>query len=228
MNLELIHKQWKIIASQGRLTARHYFQRAILIALAAKNTKNVPREDIALALLQKYFTPVTNANELANGRESYDTIKNIQRALKWSAKNMDLIGASWSDLLTDEEWSIYFDMVKNIKFDRLGRKYLYYFTVQDISPEQQGVQAGHVLFKLGMILGNNKTIDPDHTYFQWIGVKDDSELVEVISNHQNLDYAIFQESDLGNRITSVAFVPVLWNERDEFVEYELLTHYAKE
>ena len=102
-----------------------------------------------------------------------------------------------------------------------NRKYVYYFTRQDITPVQQAIQAGHALFGLGTIV--DKKIDPDQTYFQWIGVKDGDELLEVIKIHnEDLACFYFQEPDLGNIITAVAFEPVLWNKRDKFMKYSLL------
>lgn len=226
MNTELFYTQWKILANSRKLTAKHFCQRAIFIALSAKNNKNIPRDDIALILLQKYFTPTTNANKLNNGETVYndiDAFRKIQKYAVYATKT--ILDLPEENFFTPNEIYQYRELIKNINIDKLNRKYVYYFTTQDITPEQQGVQAGHALLKLGYVLGrNNKKLNPDKTFFQWIGVANEAELKKVMDTHNQLDYVIFRESDLNNQITSIAFHPILWNKRDEFQEYELLTH----
>jgi|SRR5665213_155809 len=222
MNKEFFNTQWKILANNETLTSQNFIDRAIFIAMASKNKNNAPREDIILALLQKYFSPITNRNKLNNGQTSYAHINYARRSIQYT-KPTWILGLPYDKLLSEEEYKEFCSYIKNLSLEKMDRKYIYYFTTQEgLTPEQQGVQAGHVLFKLGTKLG--KKVDPDHTYFQWIGVKDDTELVGIINKHRLYPLETFRESDLGNRLTSVAFYPILWNKREDFLDYPLLTH----
>lgn len=221
MNRDLYNTQWKLQANQKKLTSTDFAFRALLIAVSAKNLKNVPREDIALTLLQRYFTP--------SKTDGYATLKNIlDRIPYYLFEHTKILGLKAETFITETEFKAIQAMAKNLNLEKLGRQYVYYFTRQDgLTPEQQGVQAGHALFKLGAKLGKQgKNFDPSEIYFQWIGVKTSQDLTEVSLNHLDHRCVEFYEPDLGNSLTSIAFEPILWNERDEFMEYDLLTHYG--
>lgn len=224
MNKELFDTQWKLLANNKKLNSTHFIQRAIIKAMNAKNKTNMPLEDLVVILLQKHFTPTTNTVKLANGANKYQAIENFIRYFKWNkSKILDL---PIEKILDQDEFKLYETLATTIKVAKLHRRYVYYFTAQEgLTPEQQGVQSGHVLFALGAALGKaNHNFDPNSVYFQWIGVKDQAELLSIIGKHKKLNYVTFKEPDLGNVLTSIAFYPILWNERDEFMEYNLLTH----
>lgn len=220
---------WKELAKNKKLTAKHFIQRAILIALRAKG--NAPKEDIVHCLLQKYFSPITNNNKLENGRKPYDVIShelaNINFGIIYN-KDTILNEPIGNIIDTVEEYEKYKELINSINLDKLGRKYVYYFTVQNgLTPEQQGVQSGHALFVLADKLNKEKIkFDAKSTFFQWIGVSTENDLFKIINKHRKHKYCSFREPDMKNMLTSVAFYPILWNEREEFVEmnYKLLTH----
>lgn len=100
--------------------------------------------------------------------------------------------------------------------------YSYFFTRQDISPEQQLVQTAHVALKLGVNaakpldkgvtynIPHETDINPDETYFTCVGVRNLAGLYGVI---QILDkfgfrYEVFYESDMNNEPTAVAVYPI--------------------
>lgn len=222
MNKELAMTQWKLLATNQHLTAGHFIDRAILMAMGAKNKKNVPLEDIIASILQKSFSP--------NYKNS-DQYPVISKYKKYWANvstfgKPQILGLPWDKLLTESEFKQFKALASSIRTDKLGRKYIYYFTIQDhLTPEQQGVQAGHALFALGTYLGReDRNFNPKNVYFQWIGVKDESNLKAIAAKHANHRYVAFYEPDVGNMLTSIAFYPILWNKREDFLDYPLLTH----
>jgi hypothetical protein len=217
---------WKQLANEKKLTSEHFIQRAILIAMNCK--RNAPKEDIVHSLLQKYFTQTINDTKLINGQHRW-------YRLYWTLSSMRFLFTRGKVNIFDdptlldtiEEQKEFADLLKSIDLDKLNRHYVYYFTIQkDLSPEQQGVQAGHVLFKLGTEI-SLKEISPalsaDGVYFQWIGVEDTFELRKVMAKHKDIKFSTFFEPDVG-KMTSVAFQPILWNKRSEFLDYPLLVH----
>lgn len=228
--------QWKKLANEKKLTPLHFYHRALLIALRSKT--NVPKEDIITGLLQKHFSAITNKNKLANGMEAYSIIKSFRfwlMALK-NVKNfnevqkygrVEILKLPLTEIFdTQEEFEDFKALAEmKIRTDKFNRKYIYYFTIQEnLSAEQQGVQAGHVLFKLGNILSEQGVqLDPSEVYFQWIGIKDEEELQNIRKNHPKRKSVIFYEPDV-NMTTSLAFYPTLWNKRKDFADYSLLTH----
>lgn len=230
MNIETIKAQWALLASKKLLTSRFFIERAILIGMSAKNAKNVPVEDIITGILQKSFSRITNRNKLANGQVAYGQILQYTKMAQNTSfeyfKNHKILGLDQDQIFTnDDEKRIFWNYAKNLRVDKLGRQYVYYFTAQDgLTKEQQGVQSAHVMFVLGHTLHQNGiNVDPNHTYFQWIGAKGEKELKDIRVKHQHPSVT-FRESDLGNQLTGVAFYPILWNKREEFLGYELLTH----
>lgn len=217
---------WKTLADTKAITAEHFVQLAIIKAMNSKS--NSSKEDIINGLLQKYFTPNTNKNKLANGCGRWNGLKIAIYKIHQTAKyHPEILGIPQNEFFDNStEAQTFYELMEDIRIDKLGRKYVYYFTVQTgLTPEQQGVQAGHALFVLGSTLQKeNIKFDPKETYFQWIGVPTEKDLREIIKKHGRNKLVRFTEPDLGNMLTSIAFYPLLWNKREEFKEYALLTH----
>lgn len=215
---------WKQLAADKNITAQDFIQRAILTAVNSRS--NVPKEEILHALIQKYFTPITNNTKLLNGMTKYQAILAALQQLKYH--KMILNKKDLTEIFdTADEERLYDELLKKIDTKRLHRHYVYYFTIQDgLTPEQQGVQAGHALMALGHRLGTQKkNVNPNEIYFQWIGVPNTSDLIKIRQKHsKDLGSVIFQEPDHGNIVTALAFEPVLWNKRRNFMDYKLLTH----
>lgn len=223
---------WKQLAKDKKLTSRHFIQRAILIAMNSKS--NMPKEDLVHILLYKYFSPVTNKIKMKNGYEEYDVIKlsthqgySCIGATKflndwriWFLPRAKILDVSYRDFFdTEEEMELFINLHNSINENKIDRSYVYYFTVQDISPEQQAVQAAHVMYKLGSILG--KYANPDKTYFQWIGVPNVNALHKIYNDNGG-DVVAFYEPDMGMKMTSLALFPRLWFQRGGLVNYPLL------
>jgi len=102
------------------------------------------------------------------------------------------------------------------------KKYVYFFTRQDISPEQQLVQTSHVALKLGVEYGS--VINPDNTYFTVIGVRNREalEAVAEILIKFNFRFEVFSEPDLNDEITSIATTPIDEDNRGALLAFNLL------
>lgn len=120
--------------------------------------------------------------------------------------------------------------------------YSYFFTRQDISPEQQLVQTAHAAFKLGSCMEKNipgegltaekksgrrvitKKTNPDETYFTVVGVRDVPALEATISILKEFGYAheVFYEPDIGNEPTSIAVYPIHEIDRGALMAFNLL------
>lgn len=107
------------------------------------------------------------------------------------------------------------------------KRYLYTFTRQDISREQQLVQTAHVTMKLGYYLWKNGYADasPDNTCFTCIGVRNADALVAVqkILDQFGFKYEMFFEPDLNEgEYTAIAVYPVNEDARDVLLAFNLL------
>lgn len=114
--------------------------------------------------------------------------------------------------------------------------YAYFFTRQDISPEQQAVQTAHVAYKLGMAaygklrangigLTNGRLPSADETYFTLVGVRNLEALnaVAMILDKFEYEYEVFNEPDLnGGENTSIALYPVHRDDRGPLMAFNLL------
>ena len=119
--------------------------------------------------------------------------------------------------------------------------YAYFFTRQDISPEQQIVQTAHAAFQLGVHSQRvvdtgkpdpdmvpcqfNEQIDPTETHFTVIGVRDLGALnaVERILQEFGYRYEKFYEPDLKDgKATSIGVYPISEYHRDVLMAFNLL------
>jgi len=117
--------------------------------------------------------------------------------------------------------------------------YAYFFTRQDISPEQQIVQTAHAAFQLGVYsqrfstdtssglrpCQSNEQIMPEETHFTLIGVRDLGALnaVERILKKFGYRYEKFFEPDLKDgEFTSIAVYPIAADHRDVLMAFNLL------
>ena len=101
------------------------------------------------------------------------------------------------------------------------KQYAYFFTRQDMSPEQQIVQTAHAALKLGVNSATTppaldadvpyvSNINPDETYFTVVGVRDLSALyaVQSILDKFGYRYEMFVEPDMNDEPTSIAVYPI--------------------
>lgn len=108
------------------------------------------------------------------------------------------------------------------------KQYVYIFTRQDMSFEQQAVQSAHVTYKLGCFgrdSGDDVSSNPDETYFTLVGVRnlDALNAVQDILTAFKMKYEIFFEPDLnGGEYTSIAVYPTGEDERGPLLAFNLL------
>ena len=111
------------------------------------------------------------------------------------------------------------------------KRYAYFFTRQDISPEQQIVQTAHAALKLGykLVVGDEmyKTSnpeDPDNTYFTVVGVRNEEALgaVLLLLNKFDIAYEAFFEPDMDDQVTSIAVYPMNEDTRGVLLAFNLL------
>jgi hypothetical protein len=117
------------------------------------------------------------------------------------------------------------------------KHYAYFFTRQDISPEQQVVQTAHAAFQLGV--NSQRWIDnppanqqvhadvkAEETYFAVVGVRnlDGLNAVQKILDKFHIKYEVFFEPDLNNgENTSIAVYPIQEDKRDILLAFKLLS-----
>lgn len=114
--------------------------------------------------------------------------------------------------------------------------YAYFFTRQDISPEQQIVQTAHAAFQLGVnsqrwidsppaIQQVHQDVIAEETHFTVVGVRnlDGINAVMKILDKFHIEYEAFFEPDLNDgEITSVAVYPIQEDGRDILLAFNLL------
>lgn len=100
------------------------------------------------------------------------------------------------------------------------KQYVYFFTRQDISPEQQLVQTAHVALKLGAAREGL-----EHVHFTVIGVRnlEALEAASALLLRLGHPFISFDEPDLGGETTSiVTAIPINEDERGELLAFNLL------
>lgn len=99
--------------------------------------------------------------------------------------------------------------------------YVYVFVRQDLSREQQLVQAAHATLVLGSKLKNK---DVSELYFTVIGVACLTDFTKVIHDlkKHGTKYEFFYEPDQGNTLTAIATHPIPKADRGKLKDYKLL------
>lgn len=100
--------------------------------------------------------------------------------------------------------------------------YAYIFVRQDMSPEQQLIQFGHVCAVMGNELSPH--ISPHELYFVGIGVANEEALIDamVLMDVNGVAYSAFSEPDMDNTFTAIASSPVTGKTRNLFSKYQTL------
>jgi hypothetical protein len=213
---------WKALSLTKTATDIDHFQYCVLKALTAKSNAKI---EIAQALLRRQFPPVTNTTKLENGRTPFDTVSYLTRwHPSWFKARGTVFGMDKSLFFNEESEQAYINLVTelaslspNIRANE--PEYMFIFVRQDISKEQQAVQAAHVAYKAGCMYGYN----PDETYFVLVGVEDEAALNEAKAtlDIKDVSFEQFYEPDLGDSLTAVASVPIKEHRK------RFLKHYQK-
>lgn len=197
---------WKLVANNKNNTARHMVQYCILKALTAKSQNKV---EIAQSMLRAAFTPVTNERQLANGRSQFDTLEStLYRSERRPSKIFGLDLSLFFDEAGYEEYVNLISLVLGSKIKENEPDYVFIFVRQDISNEQQAVQAAHATY----VAGSNIPADvvAEHVHFVLVGVPGEEELTEAakLIDKNKILYHEFREPDLGDSLTALATQPM--------------------
>jgi len=209
---------WKALAKEKQLTASDFIIRCVLKSIMAKASD---KKAVVLGLFQKAFTPITNSNKVANNIYRYPFMYQygIQYATRFNEKDLIAQDALPVKLLqcleTEQEIMLYKNLLDYLFQDsdgHTGEKYSFIFIRQDLSKEQQVVQAAHVTLLLGT---SPIKEDPTKLNFVVCGVKDKTELeqVEAFINEHEVTTVKFIEPDLNNEPTAIASYPMGINQK---------------
>jgi len=102
------------------------------------------------------------------------------------------------------------------------KEYVYIFVRQDLSNEQQLVQAAHATLVLGNKLKDRKV---NELYFSVIGIPRLTDFCQVFKDLKihGTKFETFYEPDQGNTLTAIATYPIKDEERGELRKYKRLT-----
>lgn len=223
---------WKLRAKSKSITSTDMVQYCLLKALTAKGQN---KKAIAQGLLRAAFTPVQNKNKLGNGRLPYDALGPWTPAAGGFVTPTTIFGFSVTHFMDEAGIEAYGELAdETFGFRALGLSepdYMFLFVRQDISKEQQAVQAAHAAFKAGatigsrIINGDNGSTIADKTNFVLIGVQNEYRLKEV-TNHldssKHVEYVVFNEPDLDNAMTAVATKPMKAHKKRFLRKYKKL------
>lgn len=225
-----IKKIWTALVQSKQATARNHIEYALLRAVTAKKVDPVT---LAKLLLAKSFTPITKQIKLDNGRTPMSGLyrnkpigpRGIFGALY--DKNIPILGTTVAELFIgcEDEYNAYVKLIEAVfpldgKQPTFNHEYVYIFTRQDMTPEQQLVQSAHATLVLGSKLAGR---DVSELYFAVIGVPDLAGLSSVIKDLGDIEYVTFYEPDIGNTMTSIATMPIPYRKRGKLLKYSKLS-----
>lgn len=202
---EQFQAAWKQKAANKTLTANDFFLRALYKALDSKSNN---KQEVFLGLLTKYFTPITNANKLANGCTPWSKIESLARNYLWWSRGKDNNAPQEAIALIQSV--VVCDPLKGWLFNTKDVTYVYFFTRQDISPAQQLVQTAHA----ASVVGKEAIPNPHEQHFIVFGVKDLGALkakhneLFTLSKTNGFRLFTFFEPDMNNEMTSFATSPI--------------------
>jgi hypothetical protein len=137
----------------------------------------------------------------------------------------------WRGVLETEDQEQIQEIVKDVQL-ALTRHYLYIFVRQDMSMEQQAVQAAHATFVAGAAIRTDHTgnarrkapFNPDYTHFVMLGVPDLESLLEAqqLAIDANVGMHPFYEGAMNDELTAFTTGIVTQENRHHFAGYKLL------
>lgn len=208
---------WKAYIKTITPTFGDYFDYCIVKALNS-NIEN--KYELAVSLLRRSFTPVTNESLLVNGRTPWDTLK--LHLIYFNNKSDSQFVKDSCDV--EQYHSLAHKLNANFNDIDKSDPYVYIFVRQDLSPEQQLVQAGHAVYVLG---SKHKDHSQAHnTSFVVIGVPNMSELYDICGKLDRFGIAHehFIEPDLQGELTALATYPLTsYTQRRKLRKYKLLS-----
>lgn len=200
---------WKLLANEKRNTALFHFQYCILKALGAKSNA---KKEIAQALIRRAFTPKGG---------SWDAINRIGHKAFWSHK---IFGLDTTLFFDEGGLNACKELIKEVlgdKFNFNEPDYMFIFVRQDISQEQQAVQAAHATYCAGVKFAPK---EPEETHFVLVGVENEEALNEISEflTSKGTEFVSFVEPDLANSITAIATERMKENQKRFLRRYKKL------
>jgi hypothetical protein len=210
---------WKDLAHRKAITRRDVIQHCILRAIFSKGDT----EAVLKHLLHKAFRPLNFDSR------PYRAIEDTNATVGQYYFNSKLLGVPYANILETVDEEKEFNELANAlrKPGKLLRNYSYFFTRQDISPEQQLVQTAHVALELGNTL---KPEQVQNLHFTCCGVAnlEELEMIQSVLDEFGHQYIAFREPDIGNQITAIAVEPIAENKRGVLRNYPLLNFRQQE
>jgi len=210
---------WKELAHDKAITVQDTINYCLLKALRAKNPDKLA---VAVGVMQQAFTPVTNFKKLINGQKAYQGL--YKTGIAWSALHPSKLRDC--ALETEEEhkdfnklWREVFVVLNN----ELAEYYTYIIVRQDISHEQQLVQAAHATLKLGASLIDSP-VGLNNLNFVVCGVKNEDEVrgaAEYLYS-SGYDTVEFREPDINDEVTAIASFPIKSTKKRFMKRYKIL------
>jgi hypothetical protein len=204
---------WKTLANAKAIEAFHVVQYCAVKTVKAKGEN---KSEIFNALLRKAFSPNIYGQRPMLANNVWQA-----RITGWDGKTL-FNQVPIKEFLTDEELLMYQGLLNAFSPKNLvdPNYYSYIFVRQDLSPEQQLVQAAHVT----CVLGSKIKTDPSKLYFVVVGVEDLDRLNEIcvslsLKGHEFVD---FIEPDVGDERTAIATLPIRGDMRKDFKKFNLL------
>ncbi len=213
---------WKELAHDKAITVHDTINYCLLKALKAKNPDKLT---VAVGLMQQAFTPVTNRVKLENGQRQYQGL--YKTGIGWvSALERSPSKLRDSALETEEEHRD-FNKLWRESYNALEKELVEYYTYiivrQDISPEQQSVQAAHATLKLGASLVDSP-VSLNNLNFVLCGVKNEDEVKGAAEYLYSCGYDTveFRESDINDEVTAIASFPIKSTKKRFMKRYKIL------
>lgn len=184
---------WKLLANSKCNNAVHHIQYCALKALSSKSNS---KQEIAEALVRKAFTP----------RAGTDWLK-ANRAARDAFYTNTIFGYDKSLFFENEHEEQQFKyIIYNIQGTNIASNepdYVFIFVRQDISKEQQAVQAAHATY---CAAAKFQPQEPEKAHFVLVGVRNEYELKLVMQSLEarDCDFVSFIEPDLANSVTALA------------------------
>lgn len=200
---------WKQRANEKANDATDHYQYCILKAFFAKSNNKI---EIAQSLLRRAFTP-----------ENGGYWNGLNSAARFAAYRKTIFGMPIEEFLDNTQKEAYFNLVRACQGGHVAKSeptYLFIFVRQDLSPEQQAVQAAHVTYKAGQVFKS----DPDTTHFVLIGLPNEFLLASTgVHLYENdVAYVEFREEWLDNSLTAIASEPIKQHRKRFLKHYPLL------
>src|SRR6478736_5754001 len=156
-------------------------------------------------------------------------VKELKELIHWTLrvtgfKTPEVLGIPKAYLPRRMYWNLSYVLTSamfttNQLTEYFNRRYVYIFLRQDMSVEQQIVQASHVPLALGQQLDDTREL-----YFSVIGTPNLEGLDGIINHlvHEHVAYKTFFEPDMNNEYTAVATFPIKAYARGSLLKYRPL------